>query len=84
MNEGHAALLGLELLREEATTAGHPAITWQDVEAVRRVCVFTTHTPVPAGHDQFPMDLVRQVLGPQNFAPDVDWRAIVARRGIST
>jgi glycogen phosphorylase len=35
------------------------------VEAVRRHCVFTTHTPVPAGHDQFPWELVRQVLGPE-------------------
>src|SRR5579863_1913648 len=33
------------------------------MEAVRRKCVFTTHTPVPAGHDQFPQDLVRKVLG---------------------
>ena len=31
--------------------------------AVRRQCVFTTHTPVPAGHDEFPGNLVRQVLG---------------------
>jgi starch phosphorylase len=81
MNEGHAALLGLELLREEAASAGRPAITWQDVEAVRAACVFTTHTPVPAGHDQFPMELVRQVLGTQNFSPDVDWRAIVCAGG---
>lgn len=33
------------------------------MEAVRRQCVFTTHTPVAAGHDEFPMDLVRTVLG---------------------
>lgn len=38
--------------------------TEAEVEAVRRHCVFTTHTPVPAGHDQFPWELVRQVLGP--------------------
>jgi starch phosphorylase len=77
MNEGHAALLGLELLREAAAAAGRDAVNWADVEAVRRACVFTTHTPVPAGHDQFPMDLVRAALGPQAFAADVDWRAIV-------
>ena len=33
------------------------------VEAVRRQCIFTTHTPVPAGHDQFPLDQVRAALG---------------------
>lgn len=81
MNEGHAALLGLELLREEAAAAGRSAINWVDVEAVRRKCVFTTHTPVPAGHDQFNMDLARQVLGAQSFSPDVDWRSIVCSEG---
>ena len=34
-------------------------------ESVRQKCVFTTHTPVPAGHDQFPIDLVHRVLGRQ-------------------
>jgi glycogen phosphorylase len=63
MNEGHAGLLSLELLDEEAKKAGRAAISHDDVEAVRRKCVFTTHTPVPAGHDQFPLDLVTRVLG---------------------
>jgi len=65
MNEGHAALLTLELLDEEAKKAGRKAFTHTDIEAVRSKCVFTTHTPVPAGHDQFPMDLVVRVLGQQ-------------------
>lgn len=65
MNEGHSSLLGLELLDEAAERAGRKSITHQDIEAVRKKCVFTTHTPVPAGHDQFRMDLVRQVLGPR-------------------
>lgn len=60
MNEGHASLLALELLRESTGGPGH---SW-DFEAVRRQCVFTTHTPVPAGHDQFPYDLVNHVIGP--------------------
>jgi starch phosphorylase len=38
-----------------------------DIDAVQRMCVFTTHTPVPAGHDQFSYDLVNQVLG--DFLP---------------
>ena len=63
MNEGHASLLTLELLDEEARNAGRKSINHDDVEAVRKKCVFTTHTPVPAGHDQFPMDLVSRVLG---------------------
>ena len=63
LNEGHSSLLVLELLDEVAQSAGRPAITHGDVEAVRKKCVFTTHTPVPAGQDQFPMDLVNRVLG---------------------
>lgn len=63
MNEGHASLLTLELLDEEAKRAGRQSITHEDIEAVRSRCVFTTHTPVPAGHDQFPLDLVTRVLG---------------------
>ncbi len=62
-NEGHASLLALELLDEEAKRAGRQSITHDDVEAVRKKCVFTTHTPVPAGHDKFPLDLVHRVLG---------------------
>ncbi len=55
MNEGHAAFLSLELLREKMAggLAFEPA--WA---AVRSECVFTTHTPVEAGHDRFPPDLV--------------------------
>lgn len=63
MNEGHAALLGLELLDESARRAGRSTFTHDDVESVRRQCVFTTHTPVASGHDQFPLDLVTRVLG---------------------
>lgn len=59
MNEGHAALLTLELLREQRRP---PGSGW-DLPAVREQCVFTTHTPVPAGHDQFSYGLVKEVLG---------------------
>jgi starch phosphorylase len=52
LNEGHAALAVLALAEE-----GRP------LADVRRACVFTTHTPVPAGHDRFPAALVREVLG---------------------
>jgi starch phosphorylase len=63
MNEGHASLLTLELLDAQARQRGHSAFTHDDIEVVRRQCVFTTHTPVPAGHDQFPLPLVERVLG---------------------
>jgi starch phosphorylase len=60
MNEGHSALLALELYAE--ARAREPAADADTMERVRRQCVFTTHTPVPAGHDRFPLDLVRKVL----------------------
>jgi len=63
LNEGHASLLTLELLEEHARRSDRSSFSSDDVEAVRQQCVFTTHTPVPAGHDKFPMDLVRRVLG---------------------
>jgi starch phosphorylase len=73
MNEGHASLLTLELLREEAVKAGRHTIIPGDLEAVRRKCIFTTHTPVPAGHDQFPLDMAHHVLGAyENFFDDKD------------
>lgn len=64
MNEGHAALLTLELLEEQMASQKRTDITDLDVQAVREKCVFTTHTPVAAGHDQFPMDMVHKLLGP--------------------
>ncbi len=67
MNEGHAGLLTVELLLERMRgRQGHP-LAVEDVEAVRQQCIFTTHTPVAAGHDQFPMELVIRLLG----LPDV-------------
>jgi starch phosphorylase len=63
MNEGHASLLPIALLDEQAKRSGHARFTHEDIEEVRRHCVFTTHTPVPAGHDRFPTDLVNRVLG---------------------
>jgi len=62
MNEGHCSLLTIALLEQLADTRRRPAND-DDVEAVREMCVFTTHTPVPAGHDRFEADLVSSVLG---------------------
>jgi glycogen phosphorylase len=66
MNEGHAALLALELLGEEAAKAGRTSIRGEDIEKVRSKCVFTTHTPVPAGHDRFPMEYLTRVFPNQD------------------
>ncbi|GLZ55883.1 alpha-glucan family phosphorylase [Actinomycetospora sp. NBRC 106378] len=55
-NEGHAGFLGLERMRELVTTAGLDID--QALAAVRAGTVFTTHTPVPAGIDRFPIGLV--------------------------
>jgi len=67
MNEGHAALLILALLEETRTTAHGPP-THDDLARVRERCVFTTHTPVPAGHDCFGLDLAHDVLGSEYAA----------------
>lgn len=60
MNEGHSALLTLGLL--ERARAESDSLDAAE-EEVRSRCVFTTHTPVPAGHDQFPRSLAAEVLG---------------------
>lgn len=63
MNEGHAAFLTLAMLEEQLRMRQYTVAVEADIEVVRRHCVFTTHTPVEAGHDRFQWDLVRQVLG---------------------
>jgi starch phosphorylase len=63
MNEGHAALLGIGLLAERLDGAPLEKATEEDVTAIAQRCVFTTHTPVPAGHDQFGIDQMYAVLG---------------------
>ena len=68
MNEGHSALLSLSLLEWQCNGRKTFELDENDLETVRQRCVFTTHTPVPAGHDRFPSDLVKQVLGDERFA----------------
>ncbi len=53
MNEGHSSLLALELLRKHE----------MDVDKVRDLCIFTTHTPVEVGHDKFPYEIVEEIMG---------------------
>ena len=76
MNEGHAALLTLELLNEEVRQAGKEVAGHAEIEAVRKKCIFTTHTPVAAGHDQFPLDFLEKLAG--NFSFIVDRQDVYA------
>jgi starch phosphorylase len=72
MNEGHASFLALELLlrfKRDIESVWDERSVW-DIARVRDLCVFTTHTPVEAGHDKFPYPLVKQVLG-EIIPPDV-------------
>ncbi len=55
LNEGHASLLALELIRESG---------YSSYDKVKQECIFTTHTPVPAGHDVFDFGLVKSVMRP--------------------
>jgi starch phosphorylase len=64
MNEGHAALLTVGLMEQQLGRELNRAIEEQDTQAVRSRCVFTTHTPVPAGHDRFSMEQAYRILGP--------------------
>ncbi|MDR0765137.1 MAG: alpha-glucan family phosphorylase [Synergistaceae bacterium] len=57
LNEGHAGFISLELTRE---------LGYEDFGKVREEVIFTTHTPVPAGHDYFPYDLISGVVEENN------------------
>jgi len=68
MNEGHAALLTIGLLESRLDGAPLHEATEADAEAIKQQCVFTTHTPVPAGHDKFGLDQMNAVLGQERAA----------------
>lgn len=65
MNEGHASLLAVELVNEIFERENCETLTPKILKTIRKQCVFTTHTPVPAGHDQFHMSIVEKVLNPR-------------------
>ncbi len=63
-NEGHAGFLGIERIRELTVAEGGPGLDFDTaLEVTRAGTVFTTHTPVPAGIDRFPRELVEQYFG---------------------
>ena len=68
MNEGHAALLTLALLESQLGGGPLGAFNEADIAQVRRKCVFTTHTPVPAGHDRFSAEQAGRMLGADRTA----------------
>jgi starch phosphorylase len=84
LNEGHSALLALELFRrsERAEDEVRSAEDRYDASRVRARCHFTTHTPVEAGHDQFPYDLVRASL--PGFVDAATLRRLAGENGLNT
>ena len=75
-NEGHAGFLGVERIREFVQDSGLSFA--EALEAIRAATVFTTHTPVPAGIDRFPVDLVTQYFGGQNAIDGVPVEEVLA------
>jgi len=71
MNEGHAALLTLDLMDRYQ----------QDLEKVKSLCVFTTHTPVPAGHDTFDLEMVKAVVSDKYRLEDLKHDNIIEADG---
>ncbi|MGH3518838.1 MAG: alpha-glucan family phosphorylase [Haloechinothrix sp.] len=69
-NEGHAGFLGLERARELMAEAGLSFA--EALSAVRAGTVFTTHTPVPAGIDRFPVEKVRRYFGDGRLVPGIE------------
>ena len=75
-NEGHAGFLGVERIRE---LVGEHGLDFETaLEVSRAGTVFTTHTPVPAGIDRFPLELVHQHFGGDNASPEVPVERILA------
>ena len=75
-NEGHAALIGLERLNKFINE--HHLSFSEAVEVVRASSLFTTHTPVPAGHDAFEETMLRAFIGDYAEKLHVDWQQILS------
>jgi glycogen phosphorylase len=70
LNEGHSAFAPLELVRQRTIVEGIDP--WEALRRVSAQVVFTTHTPVPAGHDRFSPELVDEHLGPLRESLGID------------
>ena len=75
-NEGHAAFIGLERLREYIEQDNLDFS--EALEVVRASSLFTTHTPVPAGHDAFEEGMLRQYIGHYPERLKVDWETLMS------
>ena len=83
MNEGHAAFLTLEVLQEhkkDIESVWDESLIW-DFATVRELCVFTTHTPIEAGHDRFSYSLYNRVLG--NYFPERVLRGLAGDKSLN-
>ena len=75
LNEGHAAFLGLERLRNYIKEQG---LTYSEaLEVVRASQLFTTHTPVPAGHDTFSESLIKDYLFEYTYSLGISWEELM-------
>jgi glycogen phosphorylase/synthase len=75
-NEGHSAFISLERLR--SLIADNHLTFNQALEAVRSSTLFTTHTPVPAGHDAFDEDLLRKYISHYHSRLSITWDDLMA------
>ena len=82
LNEGHSAFAALELMRHRMDSEGIDA--WEALRRVSSQVVFTTHTPVPAGHDRFSPDLVEEHLGPLREALHLGYDDLMALGRVNT
>jgi len=83
MNEGHAAFLTLELLHEfkkDIEAVWDEEHIW-DTESVKDLCVFTTHTPLEAGHDKFSYELFKEVF--RNYFPENILKKLAGEKKVS-
>ncbi|MBI4682098.1 MAG: alpha-glucan family phosphorylase [Nitrospirae bacterium] len=83
MNEGHAAFLTLELLHEfkkDIESVWDEEHIW-DIESVKDLCVFTTHTPVEAGHDKFSYELFKKVF--RDYFPENILKKLAGQKNVN-
>ncbi len=74
-NEGHAAFIGIERIRE---LVGRRKLSFSEaMEVVRASSLFTTHTPVPAGHDAFPESMIRQYMAHYPDVLGITWEQFI-------
>ena len=82
LNEGHSAFAPLELMRHRMESEGIDA--WEALRRVAAQVVFTTHTPVPAGHDRFHPDLIEEHLGPLRESLRIEYNDLMALGRVNT